>query len=185
MVGWMSVLLWDGVALAEAPAPPEDDEPTIEELLDATDDVARGASSEAVVDMEVKTKRYERSMKMRVLSKGKDKSLIVILEPAKDAGVATLKNGDNLYNYMPKLEFRGARHTGPAKAHFGRRGWAGPLERACRYGSPGGAGYALWPRITGGGVISSASKSSAASSGTALRRTKWCEPTRSSTAWTF
>jgi outer membrane lipoprotein-sorting protein len=100
----MSVLLWGAVALAEEPTTTSGDKPTIEELLDDTDDVARGSSSEAVMDMQVKTDRYERSMKMRALSKGEENSLIVILEPAKDAGVATLKNGDNLYNYMPKVD---------------------------------------------------------------------------------
>ena len=80
------------------------DEPTVEELLDATDDVARGESSEAVMQMQVKTDRLDRTMKMRSLSKGTENSLIVILEPAKDAGVATLKVGDNLWNYMPKVD---------------------------------------------------------------------------------
>ncbi len=39
-------------------------EPTIEELLDATDDVNRGASSKSTITMQVKTKRYERTMTM-------------------------------------------------------------------------------------------------------------------------
>jgi outer membrane lipoprotein-sorting protein len=56
------------------------------------------------MEMSVKTKRYERTMKMKALSKGEENSLVVILEPAKDAGVATLKTGDNLYNYMPKVD---------------------------------------------------------------------------------
>jgi len=100
MSWWLMLLLGGAPAFAEEPA----DEPTVEELLDATDDVARGESSKAVMKMDVKTKRYERSMKMESLSKGEEKSLVVILEPAKDAGVATLKNGDNLYNYMPKVD---------------------------------------------------------------------------------
>jgi outer membrane lipoprotein-sorting protein len=94
----IAVALWAPAAFAE------DGKPTMEELLDATDDVARGDSSEAVMAMEVKTDRYERSMKLRAMSKGTENSLIVILEPAKDAGVSTLKSGDNLYNYMPKVD---------------------------------------------------------------------------------
>jgi len=101
-MSWLlTVCLWGGLALAEEPATGE---PTVEELLDATDDVSRGDSSEAVMEMSVKTKRYERTMKMKATSQGEDNSLVVILEPAKDAGVATLKNGDNLYNYMPKVD---------------------------------------------------------------------------------
>ena len=83
-----------------APPPP----PTIEELLVAADDVQRGASSRAVMSMEVKTARYERSMKMKALSQGTENSLVTILEPAKDAGVSTLKVGDNLWNYLPKVD---------------------------------------------------------------------------------
>jgi outer membrane lipoprotein-sorting protein len=79
-------------------------EPTILELLEATDDAARGQSSEAVMTMAVKTNRYERTMKMKAWSKGTEKSLITILEPAKDAGMATLKVEDNLWNYLPKVD---------------------------------------------------------------------------------
>ncbi|MEN0068079.1 MAG: outer membrane lipoprotein-sorting protein [Myxococcota bacterium] len=79
-------------------------DPTIEELLRATDDVSRGDSSQATIEMQVKTSRYERSMKMQVFSKGTEKSLIRILEPAKDAGVATLKVDENLWNYLPKVD---------------------------------------------------------------------------------
>ncbi len=79
-------------------------EPTIEELLEATDDVSRGKSSKATIEMQVKTSRYERSMKMQAFSEGTEKSLIRILEPAKDAGIATLKVDENLWNYLPKVD---------------------------------------------------------------------------------
>lgn len=79
-------------------------EPTIEELLVATDDAARGESSTAVMQMHVKTSNYDRTMKMRVWSKGTTKTLVRILEPQKDAGVTTLKVDDNLWNYLPKVD---------------------------------------------------------------------------------
>ena len=78
--------------------------PTLDELLDATDDIARGTSSVATIEMQVKTDRYERSMTMKAWSEGEEKSLIVIEEPAKEKGVATLKVGDNIWNYMPKVD---------------------------------------------------------------------------------
>lgn len=79
-------------------------EPTVEELLASTDDMNRGSSSDAVVEMHVKTANYERTMKMRIQSSGKDRTLIRILEPAKDAGVATLKVDNNIWNYLPKVD---------------------------------------------------------------------------------
>ena len=101
----VATLLLGGPAHAEdVPAATADGDPTVEELLNASDDVFRGSSSHAVVSMDVKTKRYERSMKMESWSLGTEKSLIKILEPAKDAGVATLKVEDNLWNYLPKVD---------------------------------------------------------------------------------
>ena len=79
-------------------------EPTIEELLDATDDVNRGASSKSTITMQVKTKRYERTMTMDAWSRGEDDSLIRITAPAKDAGTTTLKVGDDMWNYIPKID---------------------------------------------------------------------------------
>jgi outer membrane lipoprotein-sorting protein len=79
-------------------------EPTVTELLNATDDYARGDSSHSTIEMAVKTKRYERTMKMESWSKGTDSTLIRILEPAKDAGITTLMRDDNIWNYLPKVD---------------------------------------------------------------------------------
>lgn len=92
----MIALLAMSVALAA--------EPTAEELLLATDDAFRGDSSHARVEMHVKTRRYERTMRMEMWSKGTDKTLIRVLEPAKDAGTVTLKVGDNIWNHLPKID---------------------------------------------------------------------------------
>lgn len=78
--------------------------PTLDELLDATDDYARGASSIALIEMRVKTSRYERTVKMRSWSLGEEKSLVRIEEPAKEKGVSTLKVDDNIWNYLPKVD---------------------------------------------------------------------------------
>ncbi len=78
----------------------------ISALLQATDDLTRGESSMATIEMRVKTSRYERSMSMRSWAAGTEKTLIKILSPAKDAGVMTLKVDDNLWNYLPKVDRR-------------------------------------------------------------------------------
>ena len=80
------------------------DAATIEELLDATDDISRGSSSHGIMEMQVKTARYERSMRMELWSQGETKSLVRILEPAKDRGVCTLRSGDNIWNYLPNVD---------------------------------------------------------------------------------
>lgn len=97
---WLLVALSSGIHPAWADTP----DPLVEELLRATDDTNRGQSSVAMIEMQVKTARYERSMKMQIWSKGTEHSLIRILEPAKDAGVSTLKVEENLWNYLPKVD---------------------------------------------------------------------------------
>ena len=73
-------------------------------LLDKADDVSRRSSSRALMRMEVKTDRYERTVTMEAWSKGTDKSLVVIREPAKEAGVATLMVDENIWNYLPRVD---------------------------------------------------------------------------------
>jgi outer membrane lipoprotein-sorting protein len=80
------------------------DEATIDELLDATDDIARGASSHGKTSMHVKTKHYERTIEMEVWTRGTEDSLVRILSPAKEAGTCSLKVGDNMWNYLPKID---------------------------------------------------------------------------------
>lgn len=88
-----------GLALAG-----DDAKPTIAELLDHTDDINRGASSVAVMTMQVKTANYERTVTMKAWTKGTEKSLIIIQSPAKEKGTATLKVEDNIWNYMPNID---------------------------------------------------------------------------------
>ncbi len=72
-------------------------------LMRHVDRIWRGNSSYAVMTMQVKTARYERTMEMEVWSEGKERSLIVIKSPKKDKGFATLKVDENIWNYLPKI----------------------------------------------------------------------------------
>ena len=91
-------------AQSKAKKPASDKGITAEQLLNNTDDLYRGKSSMATVEMNVQTKRYKRSLQMKVLSKGTDKSLIRIMKPKKEKGVTTLKVGKNVWNYLPKID---------------------------------------------------------------------------------
>lgn len=92
------------LGLAMVPTVVEAADPTVEELLDATDDVARGDSSHGKMTMHVKTKNYERTLEMEVWTRGTEDSLVRILSPAKEAGTCSLKVGDNMWNYLPKID---------------------------------------------------------------------------------
>ena len=85
-------------------APARAAEPTLEQLLDKTDDLMRGKSSAGKLTMRVKTERWERSLSMRIWSEGKEKTLVRILSPAKEKGVCTLKVAANIWNYLPNVD---------------------------------------------------------------------------------
>jgi len=72
-------------------------------LMRHIDRLWRSDSSRATLSMTVQTSRYKRTIKMESWSKGKDRSLIIIREPKKDRGIATLKVKENIWNYLPKI----------------------------------------------------------------------------------
>jgi hypothetical protein len=69
-------------------------------VLERVDDLYRGDQSHGVMQMDVKTRHWERSMQLEAWSKGKDYSLVRILEPKKDRGTATLKDHHDLFTYL-------------------------------------------------------------------------------------
>ena len=77
--------------------------PKVEDVVRRLDDLYRTSASSGHVEMIAKTETQTRHLKMRIWSKGKDKSLIIIDEPAREAGTETLKVGNNLWNYLPKI----------------------------------------------------------------------------------
>ena len=74
------------------------------EIVDFVDRLLRGESSRGEMTMEVRTENWSRTMTMRVLSLGTEYALVRVLEPKKDAGTATLKSGDEIWNYLPKVD---------------------------------------------------------------------------------
>ncbi|MGH9324066.1 MAG: outer membrane lipoprotein-sorting protein, partial [Vicinamibacteria bacterium] len=74
------------------------------EIIDRVDRLLRGESSHGTAIMEVVTENWERSLTMEMWSLGTEYSLVRILAPAKEAGTATLKAGDDIWNYLPKVD---------------------------------------------------------------------------------
>lgn len=68
------------------------------------DDLFRGKSSQGLMTMTVVTKHWKRTLTMQWWSKGKDRSLVRILAPKKEAGTATLRVGNDVWNYLPKVK---------------------------------------------------------------------------------
>ncbi len=76
---------------------------TAKEILDKVDDLYRGTSSHGKMTMEVVTSHWKRTLSLEFWSKGKDKSLVRIIAPLKEKGTATLRSGNEIWNYLPKV----------------------------------------------------------------------------------
>ena len=90
----------DAVVVSTDPPPAA---PSARELLDRIDDLYRGSSSHAVMVMKVVTQHWTRELEVEAWSRGKERSLMRILAPRKEKGTATLKSGNNIWNYLPKV----------------------------------------------------------------------------------
>jgi outer membrane lipoprotein-sorting protein len=73
-----------------------------EKIVKKMDELYRSSASEALVEMEIITPHWQRTLKMKAWSEGLDKTFIRILEPKKEAGIATLRIGNEMWNYLPK-----------------------------------------------------------------------------------
>lgn len=89
-------LLW--VSNTSAGTPPD-----VKAVVHLLDDLFRSSASTGEMKLTAKTETQNRILKMRIWTKGTEKSLIIIDDPAREAGTATLKVGNNLWNYLPKI----------------------------------------------------------------------------------
>lgn len=78
-------------------------EVTAYDLIAAAIDLTRGATSHSEMTMLVHRPTWERTTNMVAWTRGRDDALIRFTAPAKDAGNATLKQGDKMWTYTPKL----------------------------------------------------------------------------------
>lgn len=85
------------------PAVAQEEPPDAQTLLERFDQMYESTGTSARIEIEITRPNKTRTMRMRTWSQGEDKALIVIDAPARDAGIATLKVGRNLWNYLPKI----------------------------------------------------------------------------------
>ena len=90
-------------AAMTAPATAETTAPDPDALLRAAFDNWRADSSQTDMTMTVHRPDWERSMEMKTWTQGDDDALVRFTAPAKDAGNATLKKGDETWVFNPKL----------------------------------------------------------------------------------
>ena len=74
-----------------------------DQIVKAAIDYWRDDSSFALASMTVHRPSWERQMRFEAWTKGEDYSLIRFTAPAKDAGSASLKRGNEMWSYAPKI----------------------------------------------------------------------------------
>ncbi len=79
-------------------------QPDAHAILKKIDDLWRGTSSKAILTMKVKTIHWERTLTMEAWSQGTEKTLVKVIKPLKERGIATLKVKNEIYNYLPKTD---------------------------------------------------------------------------------
>ena len=74
------------------------------EIVKRSDDLMRRDTREGIYAMTISTPNWERTLKLYVYSKGRDKFLIRILSPIKEKGTMTLRIKNEMWNYLPRVE---------------------------------------------------------------------------------
>ena len=86
------------VAAMSAQKPPD-----VDAVLRHLDDLYRSKSSIAQIQIDVTSARSTRSMRVKAWTRGEEEVLVLIEAPPREAGTATLRVGNNLWNYLPKI----------------------------------------------------------------------------------
>ncbi len=86
-----------GASAAEPPAP------DVPALLRHLDDLYRSTSSIARIEITVTSPRSTRSMRLKAWTRGEEEVLVVVEAPAREQGTATLRVGQNLWNWLPRI----------------------------------------------------------------------------------
>ena len=93
-IAWvLSLLLW---------AEKDSSQPDVEKIVKEIDELYRSRSSYSELEMKIVTPHWERTLKMRAWTEEMEKTFMRILSPAKERGVATLRVGNEMWNYLPK-----------------------------------------------------------------------------------
>jgi Outer membrane lipoprotein-sorting protein len=102
LLGCLAALTPTAAPLAAQGAPTGNQ--TAKEIVDRVDRLMRGSSSKGTVEMDIVTQHWSRTLEMNVWSWGTKYSLVRVTAPAKEAGTATLKADQEVWNYLPRVD---------------------------------------------------------------------------------
>lgn len=72
------------------------------EVVRHIDELYRAQSSRAEIEMLIVTPDWQRTLSLQAWSEGMEKTFIRIEKPAREKGVATLRIGNEMWNFLPK-----------------------------------------------------------------------------------
>lgn len=96
----LPLLLLLGAGKAQKPLA----EMSAHEIIDKANKVLRGDSSYAELSMSIATPEWERTLEMEGWNEGRKMALIIVHKPAKDRDTTTLRRGEQMWMFLPKVE---------------------------------------------------------------------------------
>ncbi|TAK48844.1 MAG: outer membrane lipoprotein-sorting protein [Betaproteobacteria bacterium] len=100
-LGWLAALAF---ALAQAATLARAQEPGGREIVERVEILLWGKTVQGEYEMSVTTPRWQRTLSLRAWMERPRRSFIRILAPAKEAGIASLRIGPEMWNYLPNVE---------------------------------------------------------------------------------
>ena len=100
----LAALLGAAAIAAHAPPASAQTDPRVLEIIDEVDRLMRGESSSGRMRMEIDTEHWSRTLEMSVWSLGTEYSLIRVESPVREAGAATLKVENEVWEYLPRAD---------------------------------------------------------------------------------
>ncbi|GBE32700.1 hypothetical protein BMS3Bbin05_01617 [bacterium BMS3Bbin05] len=80
-----------------------EEKPDIHKIVEKVDRLYRSSTSQGKIEMTIVSENWTRTLKMDIWSSGMDRTFVRITYPKKDAGIATLRIGNEMWNYFPKI----------------------------------------------------------------------------------
>ncbi|MCZ6677244.1 MAG: outer membrane lipoprotein-sorting protein [Candidatus Poribacteria bacterium] len=98
-IGLFLLMFIDSISVMAEDSPSAFD---VEAIVKRIDELYRSQTSYADMEMQIVTPHWERTLALEVWTKGMDRTFILITSPKKEKGVATLRIGNEMWNYLPK-----------------------------------------------------------------------------------
>ncbi|MEM8768178.1 MAG: outer membrane lipoprotein-sorting protein [Pseudomonadota bacterium] len=103
VLGMLTFLAVTFAGVGKADTVAADEPVTAESLIAGALDLQRGRTSYTEMTMVISRPDWERTSSLVSWTRGREEALIRFTAPARDAGNATLKQGDKMWTYTPKL----------------------------------------------------------------------------------